>query len=68
MKKTMTPEQLAANRCNAGKSTGPKTMAGKAVSRMNGRKYGQLARQIVICGHHYRESPHELKRLCRKYY
>jgi hypothetical protein len=33
MKKTMTPEQIEANRRNARKSTGPKTDAGKAAAK-----------------------------------
>jgi hypothetical protein len=42
--------QIDANRRNAEKSTGPRTEAGKAVSRMNGLKHGLDARLIVIDG------------------
>jgi hypothetical protein len=68
MHKTMSLKQLAANRRNALKSTGPKTVPGKAVSRLNAMKHGLLARQVVVRGHKLRESSHEFKKLCRDYY
>ena len=37
---TMTPARLAANRRNALRSTGPRTAAGKAWSRLNGLRSG----------------------------
>src|SRR5215469_17687724 len=37
---TMTEARLEANRRNARKSTGPRTAAGKARSRMNGLRHG----------------------------
>ncbi len=37
----MTPARLAANRRNARKSTGPRTVRGKAQSRMNGLRSGR---------------------------
>ena len=43
-----TQKQLRANRANAGKSTGPRTEAGKAHSRLNSRKHGLTARLLVI--------------------
>ena len=66
--KIASPRQLVANRRNARKSTGPKTPAGKAVSRMNAMKHGLLARQVVVRGLKLRESSHEFKTLCRDYY
>lgn len=45
--KTMTDKQLAANRRNAQRSTGPRTAAGKAVSRWNALKHGVLAQAII---------------------
>ena len=38
-----TPKQQAASRANAQKSTGPRTSAGKAVSRFNALKHGIYA-------------------------
>lgn len=38
--KMMSPAQVAANRRNAQKSTGPKTPEGRAVSKMNALKHG----------------------------
>lgn len=38
-KKTVTPKQLAANRANAARSTGPRTPEGKARSSQNARKH-----------------------------
>lgn len=40
--------QLRANRANARNSTGPRTKAGKAVSRLNSRKHGLAANLLVI--------------------
>jgi len=42
--------QIAANRRNAAKSTGPKTAAGKAVASRNALRHGLTARQVVIQG------------------
>ena len=44
MRKTMSLKQLAANRRNAQKSTGPKTPEGRAVSKMNALKHGILSK------------------------
>lgn len=41
-------KQVEANRANAKGSTGPKTVAGKARSRMNSRKHGLTAEIIVV--------------------
>jgi hypothetical protein len=38
-RKPISPKQLAANRANAAKSTGPRTAQGKAISAQNGRKH-----------------------------
>ena len=46
----ITMNQLQANRLNAQKSTGPRTPAGKEVSRFNALKHGVDARQTVIPG------------------
>ena len=43
-----TKKQIAANRRNAKKSTGPRTPAGKAKSAQNATKHGLLARQPVL--------------------
>jgi hypothetical protein len=45
-----TAAQIAANRLNAQKSTGPRTAEGKAASRFNALKYGVDAASIVIPG------------------
>src|ERR1700759_5286597 len=42
-----TPAQIAANRRNAKKSTGPKTPEGMAASSQNADRHGLTARQIV---------------------
>lgn len=41
-------KQIAANRRNARKSTGPRTPSGKAVSSRNALKHGILARETLI--------------------
>jgi hypothetical protein len=48
MKKTMSIEQVEANRANARKSTGPRTAWGKANSRWNALRRGVLAREVVL--------------------
>src|SRR5262245_6755641 len=41
-------KQVVANRANGKRSTGPKTVAGKALSRRNAYKHGLTAETIVI--------------------
>ena len=43
-------KQLHANRANAIKSTGPRSQAGKARSRLNSRKHGLTAKMLIIVG------------------
>ena len=68
MRKTVSSKQLAANRRNAQKSTGPKTADGKAVARLNALKHGLLAQTVVVRGHKIRESASGFKKLCRAFY
>ncbi len=42
------PAQMAANRANAQKSTGPRTAAGKQRSSMSALKHGLSARTLVL--------------------
>ena len=55
--------QLAANRENARKSTGPRTLHGKRVSRMNAVKHGILSTAVVVWGLRIREHEEEFKAL-----
>ena len=55
--------KIAANRRNAAKSTGPKTAAGKSVSRWNALKFGLWAREVVISGGRGREDSTEFQAL-----
>ena len=57
-------KQLAANRRNAQKSTGPTSVAGKAASSMNALKTGIHAKSIIIPG----EKAADLQRLIEEYY
>ena len=50
MKKTMSLKQIAANQRNAQHSTGPKTVNGKTVSKMNALKHGILSTQVLVRG------------------
>ena len=68
MKKLMSEKQIAANRRNARRSTGPRTQAGKSVSRLNSAKHGLLARQVVACGRLHHESVDDFKKLSREYH
>jgi hypothetical protein len=63
MRKTMSLKQLAANRCNAQKSTGPKTPEGRAVSKMNALKHGILSKEVLVRGLNIKESSRELSAL-----
>ena len=58
-----TVAQIEANRLNALRSTGPRSDAGKAVSRFNALKFGVDARSLVIPG----EDPAELEALTLDY-
>lgn len=44
------PKQIEANRKNAGRSTGPRTAAGKAVVSQNAVRHGLRAQRVVIEG------------------
>ena len=50
-----TAAQIAANRRNALKSTGPRTGAGKAASSRNALRHGLRARTAVVLGENARE-------------
>ena len=55
-------KQVAANRANARRSTGPNTSAGKARSRMNAWKHGLTAEKVVLPG----EDAQQLKAIRRE--
>ena len=59
-----TQKQIAANRRNAEKSTGPRTPEGKAASRMNALKTGIDAESLLVRG----EDPNALEALTAEYY
>lgn len=50
-----TQKQLAANRANALKSTGPKTKKGKSVSKLNAMKHGLQAEHLLLPGEDERD-------------
>ena len=45
-----TPAQIAANRLNAQKSSGPKSLGGQVRSSFNGLRHGLYARDVVLPG------------------
>jgi hypothetical protein len=59
-----TLKQIEANRCNAQKSTGPRTPEGKAVSKMNALKSGINAESLLI----RMEEQADLEALIAEYY
>ena len=61
--KTVTPKQLAANRRNAQRSTGPRTAKGKSQSRWNALKHGVLAKAIIPQHLQVHESHEDFDRL-----
>ncbi len=68
MPKTMSLKQIAANRRNGRKSTGPKTPEGRAISKMNALKHGLLAETVVVRGHKLKESRTAFRKLCQEFY
>ncbi|HEX5078984.1 MAG TPA: hypothetical protein VFV80_07500 [Geminicoccaceae bacterium] len=50
-----TANQIAANRANARRSTGPRTSAGKAAAARNARKHALFAMEVVAAGEDARE-------------
>jgi hypothetical protein len=46
----ISPAKLAANRANAMKSTGPRTLAGKARAAQNARRHGLRATVLIDAG------------------
>ena len=58
------PAQVAANQANSLKSTGPRSVEGKSVSRFNALKHGIDAQSIVIPG----EDPHQYAALAEAYH
>ena len=66
--KTTSAKQIAANRRNAVKSTGPRTPQGRAVSKMNALKHGILSQQVLVRGLNVQESTRELKALHRRFW
>jgi len=68
MKKHITEKQLAANRRNAQKSTGPQTPEGRTVSKMNAMKHGILSKQVLVDGRFYNERASELEALHQRFW
>lgn len=62
MKKT-TEKQIAANRRNAMKSTGPRTARGREISKMNALKHGILSKEVLVRSLVHGESKEELEAL-----
>ncbi len=63
VKKRTTKKQVKANRANATKSTGPRTVEGKARVRLNAIKHGLRAEQVVVLGGPTAEEPAEFDSL-----
>jgi hypothetical protein len=59
-----TPKQTTTNRANAQKSSGPRTTAGKAVSRFNALKHGIYAVHQIM----FDEKPEDLAELSAEYH
>jgi hypothetical protein len=68
MRKTVSLKQIAANRRNAQKSTGPQTSNGQAVSKMNAFKHGIYSRDVLVRGKHARENARELRALHARFW
>src|ERR1039457_4908775 len=59
-------KQLKGNRRNARRSTGPRTAAGKAASRMNAVKHGILSGMVVVRGLRIQEHEEEYEALRKR--
>ena len=68
MNETASSKQIAANRRNAQKSTGPKTPDGRAVSKMNAVKHGILSKQVLVRGLNIKENSRELEELYERFW
>lgn len=67
MRQTATKAQIAANQNNSQKSTGPKTAAGRGVSKLNALQHGILAREVVVWTSNHEESQEELEALEQRF-
>jgi hypothetical protein len=63
-----TEAQIAANRLNSQKSTGPRTDAGKAIVSRNAEKHSKLSRTLLVSSQSNQESSSEFSALCDEYY
>ena len=63
VKKRTTKKQIKANHANAKKSTGPRTVEGKARVRLNAIKHGLRAEQVVVLDGPTAEDPAEFDSL-----
>lgn len=60
-----TKKQMAANRRNAAKSTGPRTRAGKDVSALNAQTHGVFTKRSVTMFESYASGEHRLAAIAR---
>jgi hypothetical protein len=67
-RKPMSARQLAANRRNAEKSTGPKTPAGRAAVAGNAVKHGIFSKEVLVKGLHIKENSRELSDLRERFW
>jgi hypothetical protein len=67
MSKTMSPEQLAANRANAQKSTGPITASGRDIAKRNALKHGIFSQAVLVRTLSLRESSRKLSALHQRF-
>jgi hypothetical protein len=64
----LSANKLAANRRNAGRSTGPRTLTGKLSSRMNAVKHGILSSAVVVRGLRIQEQEDEFRAVREQYW
>jgi len=60
---SISEKQLAANRANAQKPTGPVTPEGKTVAARNATRHGLYARDVILNSPHIKEDPVEFDQL-----
>ena len=64
----LSANKVAANRRNAQKSTGPRTLAGKLSSRMNAVRHGILSSAVVVRGLRIQEQEDEFRAVREQYW
>src|SRR6185503_5193778 len=67
METTTSLAKIESNRRNALKSTGPRTVAGRAASRLNATKHGIFSKDVLVRGPSFKENGSAFAALHRRF-